>query len=78
VGKGAAAFLITLVIAVPFVVLNIYVIGRMFSGGGSPALFLLNIPLAILAFIWLTPPSWLGDPMAKGPGLLQWALNYLR
>jgi hypothetical protein len=28
--------------------------------------------LAILAFIWLTPPSWLGDPMANGPGLLQW------
>lgn len=34
--------------------------------------------IAILAFIWLTPPSWLGDPMANGPGLLQWALHHLR
>jgi hypothetical protein len=34
--------------------------------------------IAILAFIWLTPPSWLGDPMANGPGLVQWALGYLR
>jgi hypothetical protein len=34
--------------------------------------------IAILAFIWLTPPSWLGDPMAQGPGLLQWAMAYLR
>ena len=34
--------------------------------------------LAILAFIWLTPPAWLNDPMANGPGLLQWALNYLQ
>ncbi len=25
--------------------------------------------IAILAFVWLTPPAWLGDPMAKGPGL---------
>jgi hypothetical protein len=31
--------------------------------------------IAILAFIWLTPPSWLGDPMAHGPGLLQWILG---
>jgi CDP-diacylglycerol--glycerol-3-phosphate 3-phosphatidyltransferase len=28
--------------------------------------------IAILAFIWITPPSALGDPMASGPGLLQW------
>ncbi len=28
--------------------------------------------LAILAFVWLTPPSWLGDPTASGPGLLGW------
>jgi CDP-diacylglycerol--glycerol-3-phosphate 3-phosphatidyltransferase len=27
---------------------------------------------AILAFVWLTPPDWLGDPMASGPGLLGW------
>jgi hypothetical protein len=26
--------------------------------------------MAILAFVWLTPPDWLGDPMATGSGLL--------
>jgi len=26
--------------------------------------------IAILAFTWLTPPSWLGDPMAQGRGLV--------
>src|SRR3954464_7733603 len=26
--------------------------------------------IAILAFVWLTPPDWLADPMATGPGLL--------
>ena len=26
--------------------------------------------IAILAFVWLTPPDWLGDPMAHGMGLL--------
>jgi CDP-diacylglycerol--glycerol-3-phosphate 3-phosphatidyltransferase len=26
--------------------------------------------IAILAFVWLTPPDWLSDPMASGPGLL--------
>jgi CDP-diacylglycerol---glycerol-3-phosphate 3-phosphatidyltransferase len=26
--------------------------------------------IAILAFVWLTPPDWLGDPMARGPGLV--------
>src|SRR4029078_5862408 len=25
--------------------------------------------IAILAFVWLTPPDWLGDPMATGAGL---------
>ena len=25
---------------------------------------------AILAFVWLTPPDWLGDPTATGPGLI--------
>ena len=34
--------------------------------------------IAILAFIWLTPPSWIGDPMTNGPGLLQWAAAFLR
>jgi CDP-diacylglycerol--glycerol-3-phosphate 3-phosphatidyltransferase len=29
--------------------------------------------IAILAFVWITPPDWLGDPMAVGGrGLLQW------
>src|SRR5438552_17478257 len=26
--------------------------------------------IAILAFVWFTPPDWLGDPTASGPGLL--------
>jgi hypothetical protein len=26
--------------------------------------------IAILAFVWLVPPGWLGDPMATGPGLI--------
>jgi CDP-diacylglycerol--glycerol-3-phosphate 3-phosphatidyltransferase len=26
--------------------------------------------IAILAFVWLTPPDWLGDPTAAGAGLL--------
>jgi CDP-diacylglycerol--glycerol-3-phosphate 3-phosphatidyltransferase len=26
--------------------------------------------IAILAFVWLTPPDWLGDPTAEGLGLL--------
>ena len=30
--------------------------------------------IAILAFVWLTPPTWLGDPMASGMGLLGWIL----
>ncbi len=28
--------------------------------------------IAILAFVWLTPPGWLRDPTASGPGLLGW------
>jgi CDP-diacylglycerol--glycerol-3-phosphate 3-phosphatidyltransferase len=32
--------------------------------------------IAILAFVWLTPPDWLNDPMAAGGrGFLQWILN---
>ncbi len=32
--------------------------------------------IAILAFVWLTPPDWLNDPTAVGePGLLQWILS---
>jgi CDP-diacylglycerol---glycerol-3-phosphate 3-phosphatidyltransferase len=31
--------------------------------------------IAILAFVWLTPPRWLGDPMAPdGRGLLEWLM----
>ncbi len=28
--------------------------------------------IAILAFVWLVPPDWLGDPMAHDPGLIAW------
>jgi CDP-diacylglycerol--glycerol-3-phosphate 3-phosphatidyltransferase len=28
--------------------------------------------LAILAFVWLTPPDWLGDPTAAGFGIAGW------
>jgi hypothetical protein len=28
--------------------------------------------VAILAFVWLTPPDWLGDPTASGLGLWGW------
>lgn len=28
--------------------------------------------IAILAFVWLTPPDWLRDPTATGSGLLGW------
>jgi CDP-diacylglycerol--glycerol-3-phosphate 3-phosphatidyltransferase len=28
--------------------------------------------IAILAFVWLTPPAWLRDPTATGMGLLGW------
>ena len=32
--------------------------------------------IAILAFVWLTPPDWLNDPTAAGEmGLLQWILS---
>jgi CDP-diacylglycerol--glycerol-3-phosphate 3-phosphatidyltransferase len=31
--------------------------------------------VAILAFVWLTPPDWLGDPMASGPGFIQSLVN---
>lgn len=34
--------------------------------------------IAILAFVWCTPPDWLGDPMAKGPGLIGWMLLRLQ
>lgn len=32
--------------------------------------------IAVLAFVWLTPPAWLHDPMAMhGRGLLEWMFN---
>jgi hypothetical protein len=31
--------------------------------------------IAILGFVWLTPPAWLGDPTAKGLGLVGWMLG---
>lgn len=32
--------------------------------------------IAILAFVWLTPPDWLADPMAEGGrGLIQWVAS---
>lgn len=34
--------------------------------------------IAILAFIWITPPGWLKDPMSDGLGLVQWIMQYLR
>src|SRR5437762_5338419 len=33
--------------------------------------------IAILAFVWLTPPDWLGDPTASGPGLIGILESYL-
>lgn len=34
--------------------------------------------IAILAFVWLTPPDWLGDPTATGLGLAGWIIGALR
>jgi CDP-diacylglycerol--glycerol-3-phosphate 3-phosphatidyltransferase len=31
--------------------------------------------VAILAFVWITPPDWLGDPTAHGQGLIQWLMR---
>lgn len=33
--------------------------------------------IAILAFVWLTPPDWLRDPTASGPGLVGWLMRAL-
>jgi hypothetical protein len=33
--------------------------------------------IAILAFVWLTPPDWLGDPTASGLGPIGWILAQL-
>ena len=34
--------------------------------------------IAILAFVWLTPPDWLNDPTASGGGALGWLAELLR
>jgi CDP-diacylglycerol--glycerol-3-phosphate 3-phosphatidyltransferase len=31
--------------------------------------------IAILSFVWLTPPAWIGDPTGTGPGLIGWLLR---
>ena len=31
--------------------------------------------VAILAFVWLTPPGWLGDPTASGSGPIGWLVQ---
>ena len=31
--------------------------------------------IAILAFVWLTPPDWIGDPTATGHGLAGWLIR---
>src|ERR1700730_3779325 len=33
--------------------------------------------VAILAFVWLTPPDWLGDPIAQGTGAIGWIRDML-
>jgi CDP-diacylglycerol--glycerol-3-phosphate 3-phosphatidyltransferase len=34
--------------------------------------------IAILAFVWLTPPGWLGDPIASGLGPIGWLIERLQ
>jgi hypothetical protein len=34
--------------------------------------------IAILAFVWLTPPGWIGDPVAQDPGLIAWVIERLK
>jgi len=34
--------------------------------------------IAILAFVWLIPPAWLGDPMAHDAGLIAWVAERIR
>jgi hypothetical protein len=34
--------------------------------------------IAILAFVWLTPPSWLGDPMANDNGPVAWVMEQVK
>jgi CDP-diacylglycerol--glycerol-3-phosphate 3-phosphatidyltransferase len=32
--------------------------------------------IAILAFVWLTPPAWIRDPIASGRGMIGWILGW--
>jgi CDP-diacylglycerol--glycerol-3-phosphate 3-phosphatidyltransferase len=34
--------------------------------------------IVILAFVWLVPPDWIGDPVASGTGPIGWALRHVR
>ena len=34
--------------------------------------------IAILAFVWLVPPDWLGDPMAHDAGLVAWVVERIK
>jgi len=34
--------------------------------------------VAILAFVWLVPPDWLGDPTASDPGLVAWIASAIK
>ena len=34
--------------------------------------------IAILAFVWLTPPDWLNDPMATGNGPIGWVIEWMK
>ena len=34
--------------------------------------------IAILAFVWLVPPAWLGDPMAHDAGLIAWVVERIK
>jgi len=49
------------------------IVGDVLSGS---TFFVLVI--AILAFVWLTPPDWLRDPMASGGGPVCWLINALK
>ena len=34
--------------------------------------------IAILSFVWLTPPDWIGDPVARGNGPIGWLLDLVK
>ena len=34
--------------------------------------------VTILAFVWLTPPTWLEDPMASGMGPVMWIVERIK